>query len=69
MLNRVAEKSAQKAIAGQITAGTSAKPFFLIWDKVYQKLANEAEEKWLIRATEPVFDALVSEIEKSELLR
>ena len=63
------EKPYQKSIVDQIVAGSSAKPFFLVWDKVYQKLNSEDDEKWLVRATEPVFEVLVPNLEKNELLR
>jgi hypothetical protein len=31
-------------------AGTSAKPSFLLWDKVWSKVNDPVEEIWLLRA-------------------
>lgn len=63
------EKSVQKSVIDQALSGSNAKTFFLIWDKVYQKISNEDDEKWLVRATEPAFGVLASNMEKSALLR
>ncbi|KAI0827665.1 ARM repeat-containing protein [Trametes gibbosa] len=51
-------KQFEDAISGnsalQTIVAASSKPSFLLWDKVYQKLSGEEEEKWLLRAIEVV---------------
>ncbi|CAA7260345.1 unnamed protein product [Cyclocybe aegerita] len=47
----------------------SAKQSFLLWDKVYQKLTEEEEEKWLLRACNVSLPYFKSELSKNETLR
>lgn len=49
--------------------GTAAKPSFLMWDKVYQKITDMDDETWLLRAIDLVLDRLSTELTKSENLR
>jgi len=49
--------------------GTAAKPSFLMWDKVYQKITDVDDETWLLRAIDLVLDHLSTELAKSEHLR
>ncbi|KAH7929550.1 ARM repeat-containing protein [Leucogyrophana mollusca] len=49
--------------------GTLTKPSFLLWDKVYQKITEPAEEIWLLRAADALFDFLRSDLSKNEHLR
>ncbi|KAG6810659.1 hypothetical protein H0H92_010871 [Tricholoma furcatifolium] len=51
-----------------IAAGTT-KPSFLLWDKVYQKTIDPADEKWLLKAWEASLLYFKTEFAKSELLR
>ncbi|KAG8955662.1 translational activator of GCN4 [Tulasnella sp. 424] len=47
----------------------SAKPSFLIWDKVYQKLTDPVDEMWLIRALEVAVRQYRGELKQNEPLR
>ncbi|KDQ20094.1 hypothetical protein BOTBODRAFT_101949 [Botryobasidium botryosum FD-172 SS1] len=51
-----------------ITA-TGAKPSFLLWEKVYQKLTTADDEAWLLRAAQSTFAYATSDLEKTEALR
>ena len=55
------------AIAG-ITAG-GTKQSFLLWDKVYQKLTQEDDERWLLRATDAALEYFAHDLAKNEPLR
>jgi len=46
-----------------------AKQSFLLWDKVYQKITDEGEEKWLLRAIDACLQYFPTELSKSEALR
>ncbi|KAI0262196.1 ARM repeat-containing protein [Gloeopeniophorella convolvens] len=48
---------------------SSAKPSFLVWDKVYQKSTTEEEESWLLRAIESAAIFFSGEIGKIEQFR
>lgn len=54
-------------LRGLLVTGT--KPSFLLWDKVYQKLTDAEDEKWLVRASEEVLDYYKDDLEKSEAAR
>ncbi|KAH7908270.1 armadillo-type protein [Hygrophoropsis aurantiaca] len=56
-------------ITPELLIGTPAKPSFLLWDKVYQKITESGDEIWLSRAVDLVFDFLRTDIAKNELLR
>ena len=45
------------------------KPSFLLWDKVYQKLGGEEDERWLLRATEAVLSYFKDQIMENEQSR
>lgn len=47
----------------------SAKPSFLVWDKVYQKLTDSVDERWLIRALEVAVRHYIGELKQNEALR
>lgn len=53
----------------QSVAAASPKPSFLLWDKVYQKLNGEEEERWLLRAVEVVLPFFKAEILRDENAR
>ncbi|GLB43526.1 putative ARM repeat-containing protein [Lyophyllum shimeji] len=59
---------AKNSALGSIASGTT-KPSFLLWDKVYQKIADSAEEKWLLRAWEAALTHFEAEFAKSEIVR
>ncbi|KAI0343486.1 ARM repeat-containing protein [Trametopsis cervina] len=48
---------------------TGAKPSFLLWDKVYQKLVDPEDERWLLRAVEEVFLFSQADLKTSEAAR
>ncbi|KAF9561868.1 ARM repeat-containing protein [Agrocybe pediades] len=54
-----------------ISAITSsgAKQAFLLWDKVYQKVTDKEEERWLLRACDASLQYFAAELSKSENLR
>lgn len=47
-----------------VTVG--AKPSFLLWDKVYQKLNAVEDETWLLRAAEAALSYFQGELMRSE---
>ncbi len=49
--------------------GSRQKPSFLLWDKVYQKLAGDEEQEWFLRAIRSIFPHLKKDFEKHEFLR
>ncbi|KAG2015263.1 translational activator GCN1 [Coprinopsis cinerea AmutBmut pab1-1] len=53
----------------QAIVASSAKQPFLLWDKVYQKVTDPADEKWLLRAANAAFKHFHSQIAKSEGLK
>ncbi|KAG5642517.1 hypothetical protein DXG03_002618 [Asterophora parasitica] len=58
----------KNATLGSIVA-SSMKTSFLLWDKVYQKIAYATDEKWLLSAWEAAFVYFKAEFGKNELLR
>ncbi|KAH7883448.1 armadillo-type protein [Phlebopus sp. FC_14] len=60
---------ASRAITSDALTGTSTKPSFLVWDKVYQKITDAEEETWLLRATDRAVERLEAELLKSKSLR
>ena len=46
-----------------------SKPSFLVWDKVYQKLTDDEEETWLLRAVESTATFFSAEVAEAEQLR
>ncbi|GJE94641.1 ARM repeat-containing protein [Phanerochaete sordida] len=56
--------SRNATLQGLLTSG--AKPSFLLWEKVYQKLAEPEDQAWLLRAGEAVLSFYKSDIVKSE---
>ncbi|KAI0628364.1 ARM repeat-containing protein [Trametes polyzona] len=53
----------------QTITAASPKPSFLLWDKVYQKLGGEEEEKWLLRAIQEVLPFFQDEFLRDEHAR
>jgi hypothetical protein len=53
----------------QSLASVSAKPTFLFWDKVYQKLTDTDDEIWLLRASDSALVYLKADLAKNEHLR
>ena len=51
---RPADVLAQNVVL-QSLLNTGAKPSFILWDKVYQKLTDVEDEVWLLRASEQTF--------------
>lgn len=47
----------------------SGKPSFLLWDKVYQKIADPTEDEWLVRATARSIIHFRDELSKSDAAR
>ncbi|KXN82440.1 Translational activator gcn1 [Leucoagaricus sp. SymC.cos] len=58
----------KNAVIGAI-ATSSAKPSFLLWDRVYQKVTEETEEKWLLRALEVSLKYFQKDLKKNAVLR
>lgn len=52
-----------------VLVGTPAKPSFLIWDKVYQKLSEPDDFLWLLRAAHLAVPRLESDLFKHQNLR
>lgn len=48
---------------------STAKQSFLLWDKVYQKITDAEEEKWLLRATEAALHYFKADLGKNDALR
>ncbi|KAF5354845.1 hypothetical protein D9756_005584 [Leucocoprinus leucothites] len=59
--------SKNATITSIVTSG--AKPSFLLWDKVYQKVKEEVEERWLLRALEVALRYFQKDLKKNEVLR
>lgn len=60
---------ASRSVTVDVLVGTTTKPSFLIWDKVYQKLSDADDARWLLRATHLALPTLVSELVKHLHLR
>ena len=58
-----------RSVTVELLMGTSAKPSFLIWDKVYQKLSEAEDARWLLRATDLAVPRLESELVKHQNTR
>ncbi|KAI0035599.1 ARM repeat-containing protein [Vararia minispora EC-137] len=52
-----------------IPSGSVAKPSFLLWDKVYQKLLSAEEETWFLRTLESTTVHMNAELSKNEQFR
>ncbi|KAF9471327.1 hypothetical protein BDN70DRAFT_939027 [Pholiota conissans] len=48
---------------------TSAKQSFLLWDKAYQKVTSEEDERWLLRAADVALQYFSHDLAKNETLR
>ncbi|KAF8911690.1 armadillo-type protein [Gymnopilus junonius] len=59
---------AQNATISAITSN-SAKQSFLLWDKVYQKVTDEEDERWLLKACDAARTHFSIELGKHEALR
>ncbi|TFK45118.1 armadillo-type protein [Crucibulum laeve] len=55
-------------IITSITTST-AKQSFLLWDKIYQKITDVEEEKWLLRASEAALHHFKADLQKNETFR
>lgn len=64
----LAEAIAHNAIIQSITS-MSSKPSFLVWDKVYRKLAAVEDETWLLRAVEATILFFEAELKRNEQSR
>jgi hypothetical protein len=53
----------------QALRSTSTKPSFLLWDRVYQKLTDDEDQEWLLRASEVAMVFLKDVSLKNEQLR
>ena len=51
-----------------VTSSTT-KPSFLLWDKVYQKITESEDERWLLRACDALLVFYQNEFAKNETLR
>lgn len=60
---------AKNAILSSLVAPSLTKPSFLLWDRVYQKLSESSEERWLLRSCEVVLKHFKSDFQKIDLLR
>ncbi|KAF8553713.1 ARM repeat-containing protein [Imleria badia] len=67
--SRVLDDVASRSLTVDTLVGTSTKPSFLIWDKVYQKLSDADDARWLLRATDLAVPTLASELVKHQHLR
>ena len=50
----------------QTLLGSTAKPSFLLWEKVYTKLSSEEDEKWFLRALDEAYKVLAPELKKKD---
>jgi hypothetical protein len=64
----VDELISKNAVVQAIVASSAKQPF-LLWDKVYQKVTDPADEKWLLRAANAAFKHFHAQIAKSEGLK
>ena len=53
----------------QSLSAAAPKPSFLFLDKVYQKLSDEVELNWLLRAVQSTIPYLSEDLSKNDLLR
>ncbi|KAK0212097.1 armadillo-type protein [Desarmillaria ectypa] len=53
----------------QAITSSSAKPSFLLSERVYQKLTDSEDERWLLRATEALIRFFSKEISKNDAIR
>lgn len=60
---------ASRSLNVDALTGTSTKPSFLIWDKVYQKLTEAEDAQWLLRAADLVVPKLEADLLKHQHLR
>lgn len=65
----IAEDSINRNATVQSLLASGAKPSFLLWERVYQKLAETDDQVWLLRAGEAVLSFYKAEIMKSEQTR
>ncbi|KAH9915889.1 armadillo-type protein [Fomitopsis serialis] len=56
--------SRNSTLQSMLTAG--AKPSFLLWEKVYQKLSSADDERWLLRASEATLAHFSKELLRNE---
>ncbi|KAF9479098.1 ARM repeat-containing protein [Pholiota conissans] len=56
-------------LAISVITTTSAKQSFLLWDKVYQKVTSEEDERWLLRAADAALQYFSHDLTKNETLR
>lgn len=59
--------ASNSAVSGITAVGT--KQSFLLWDKVYQKLTNEDDERWLLRGADVALEYFTHDLAKHEALR
>ncbi|KAF9496394.1 ARM repeat-containing protein [Pleurotus eryngii] len=62
-------ESISKITAIQSLFASTVKPSFLLWDKVYQKASDPAEEKWLLTALSAAIPVFNKELTKFEVFR
>lgn len=55
-----------RSVTADMLMGTPTKPSFLVWDKVYQKLSEADDMRWLLRATDLAVPKLESELVKHQ---
>ncbi len=53
----------------QAITSSSAKPSFLLSERVYQKLTDSEDERWLLRATEALIRFFSKEISQNNAIR
>ena len=49
-------------MSAELLLGTSTKPSFVVWDKVYQKLSDADDARWLLRAAHLALLTLETEL-------
>jgi len=58
-----------KNVAITSIVGDGSKPSFLLWDKVYLKIKEEGEEKWLLRAIKVAMRYFRKDLKRSNVVR
>jgi len=58
----------KNVVITSIAAG-GAKPSFLLWDKVYLKVKEECEEKWLLRAIKVAVRYFQKDLKRNNIVR
>ncbi|KAG7093730.1 hypothetical protein E1B28_007382 [Marasmius oreades] len=58
----------KNAVVQSVGTGSS-KPSFLVWEKVYQKIIDAEEERWLLRAADAALLFFKKELQQNETLR